>query len=295
MATTNHMPTPATPGRVGVQLLKSFIYGAFFISLCAVALCMETSRELGLPFNHLTFYLVVFSATLGQYNFHYLIKNNGVADSERFRWSGEHKQLHLLFNLLGAVGLLIGLIHLNIRHIIALGIIAAITVLYSFPVLPFRKKRRLRDFGLLKILVLSLVWTLITVWFPVIREGSINFAFLIVFATRFLFIFTLCLAFDIRDARIDAAQGTNTIPVALGERMSYRIILVTLLGFAGLCVWLFKINLQFMQFNAMIISATATYFIIEYSRRNHSDMVYLAGIDGMLFLQAMLVLISGLK
>lgn len=274
---------------------QTFIYGAIFISLCTVGLCMETSLLLGLPFNSFFFYLLVFSATLGQYNIHYYIKRDANPDSDRFFWSVQHRQVHLVLNLVGAVGLAIGLFHLKPRNFMVLGIIAVITVLYSFPFLPFKKKKRLKDFGLLKILTLSYVWTLITVWFPVVTLISITPDFQLIFLQRFVFMFALCLAFDIRDVHSDGQHGIHTLPVALGQRKSYLIIDATLIIFLILSILQFRHTHQFMQLNGMIISALATYFTIEYAKTRNSDMLYLACVDGMMLLQAILVGVGSLS
>lgn len=276
------------------KLLNTVVYGSVFISLCTVALCMETSLLLDLPFNNFPFYLLVFAATLGQYNIHYFIKKSANADSERFLWSVAHRNVHLIFNIFGAAGVIAGLFFLGTKHLMVLGIIAAITILYSFPFLPFKNKRRLKDFGILKILILSYVWTLITVWFPVATLTRITTGFQLVFYQRFIFMFILCLAFDIRDVESDSGDHIQTLPVMTGARWSYWIIYLSLVLFVAVSIVGFHFNHHFMQLNAMIVSAMATYFMVEYSKTRNTDMVYLAGIDGMMMLQAALVAIGSL-
>lgn len=271
-------------------VFQTFIYGAIFISLCTVGLCMETSLLLDLPFNSFYFYLLVFSATLGQYNIHYYIKHDANPESDRFFWTLQNRHIHLILNIIGATGVIIGLFHLKPGNFMVLGIIAAITVLYSFPFLPFRKKKRLKDFGLLKILTLTYVWTLITVWFPVVNLTAITADFRLVFMQRFAFMFALCLAFDIRDMASDSKKGIQTLPVALGIRWSYLIIYATLVIFLVLSILHFRHTHQFMQLNAMILSALATFFMVEQAKNNHTDLFYLAAIDGMMLLQALLVM-----
>jgi 4-hydroxybenzoate polyprenyltransferase len=255
---------------------------------------METNLLLGLPFNSFYFYLLVFSATLGQYNIHYYIKRDARPDSDRYFWSIRHLNTHLILNIIGAAGVLTGLFHLKTANLVVLAVIAGITILYSFPLLPFRKKKRLKDFGLLKILTLSYVWTLITVWFPAVTMTAVTTGFRLVFLQRFLFMFALCLAFDIRDMDSDSRSHIRTIPVALGRRNSYVIIYASLVLFLVFSVLHFRYTLHFMQFNAMIVSALATYFVVEYSRTRNTDMVYLFCVDGMMLLQALLVMTASL-
>lgn len=274
--------------------LQTAVYGAIFISLCTVALCMQTSMELQLPFNSVPFYVLVFSATLGQYNIHYYIKKSARAHSDRFAWSQAHRQVHVWLNVVGAIGVMYGLLHLQLKHYLVLGIIAAITVLYSFPFLPFTHKRRLKDYGLLKILTLSYVWVLITVWFPVVTKMKVTPDFMSVFLERFLLLFVLCLAFDIRDMEADRSEGIGTIPVACGSNRSYQIIWLGLVLMVLTGLWRLDQTHNFLQFNAIVISAIATYFMVEHSRKHPSDMVYLLGIDGMMLLQAVLVAVASI-
>lgn len=276
-------------------VFQTFIYGAVFISLCTVALCMETSLLLGLPYNSFYFYLTVFSATLGQYNIHYYIKRSANPDSDRFFWSVRHRKIHLIFNCIGAIGLIVGLTGLHPKNYLVLAIVAAITILYSFPFLPFKNKKRLKDFGLLKILVLAYVWTLITVWFPAITLTEITKGFEVVFLQRFVFIFILCLAFDIRDIQSDTRENIHTVPVSLGEKKSYLLATVLLVVFLGISFYHFRITQHFMQFNAMLLSALATWFILEISKKQKSDLFFLAAVDGMMLLQPLLVAIGAIR
>ncbi|HUX85203.1 MAG TPA: hypothetical protein VMV20_08205, partial [Chitinophagaceae bacterium] len=82
---------------------RIFIYGSIFIALCAVGLCLETSMLLGTPRNSFPFYLVVFCATLGQYNIHYFIKHSANSNSGRFLWSMTHRRVHLVLSGTGAL------------------------------------------------------------------------------------------------------------------------------------------------------------------------------------------------
>lgn len=276
-------------GRKAGELL---IYGCIFISLCAVSMSLETSMMLHIPFNHFFFYLFIFSATLFQYNLHYYIKTSANKHSARFAWSNAHKSIHLLFAVAGVAGMLLSLRFLTLKHDLALLGIGIISAMYSLPVLPFRKRKRIKDFGLLKIITLSLVWTLVTVWFPVIHLQKISLAFWLVFFRRMIFLFVLCLAFDIRDVPVDAREGIRTLPVSIGVKNAYLLIYLLLILFVGLSVWHMFASPEPLMLAAMIISAMATYWIIDYARMHRHDMVYLLGVDGMMILQALLVALS---
>ncbi len=270
-------------------VFRTIIYGAIFISFCTVAMCMETSLLLDLPFNSFYFYLTVFSATLGQYNIHYFIKKSGSPHSDRFRWSLQHRNIHLILNVIGAIGLIIGFLGLKPQKYIVLAIIAAITIVYSFPFLPLKNKKRLKDFGLLKILTLSFVWTLITVWFPVASSSAITNEVELIFIHRFIFIFILCLPFDIRDMESDHFEGIRTIPNFIGKKNTYQLTIFSLIIFLMVSFVHYSITREIMIFIAMTLSAIVTYFMIRHTKREHSDFFYLSAVDGMMLLQPVLI------
>src|SRR5690606_14002425 len=97
----------------------------------------------------------------------------------------------------------------HLEHFVILALLGCIAVLYSFPFLPFGKKRRIKDYGFLKIITLALLWTLVTVWFPANRWEIDHGLFTLVLAKRFVFMFVLCLMFDVRDIPIDSKEHIN--------------------------------------------------------------------------------------
>lgn len=257
-------------------------------------MCIETNLLLHLPLNTISFYCFVFGATLVQYNLHYYVKKKAIQNSERIVWSQKNKTTHRILILIGLVLLITSLFSFRFHHLIFLAILGAITFLYSVPVLPFKEKKRIKDYGLLKIITITLLWTLVTVWFPVDGAGVTGLPFQLIFIRRFIFIFVLCLMFDIRDAEIDLSENIRTLPIITGIKRSYRIAYVLLIIFILLSVLQVVKNHNIAEFNAMIISALATFIMIEYSKKNNSDFVFLACIDGMMLLQAGLVIIGSI-
>lgn len=264
------------------------LYSSLFISICAVALCIETNLLLNIPLQNWGFYVFVAGSTLLQYNLHYYIKTKHPPSDPRTEWSCRNKNTHKTLIVLGLAGVIAGLLSFSFTHLIIVGILGALTVLYTFPFLPFPGKRRLKDFGLLKITVLTLTWTIITVWLPVAESGW-DLSIWLIFIRRFLFMGALCLAFDIRDAQFDGKAGIGTIPVAIGLKKSYRIIYLLLALFVAISVYQLSADGNIYIFNAMMLSAIATFILVEKSKSDRSDLLYLGGIDGMMLLQAILV------
>ena len=277
------------------KLAAFILFSSIFIALCAVAFCIETNLLLHLPLNSISFYCFVFGATLAQYNLHYLVKTSAVKNSQRLAWSLKNKNLHKVLLTLGIILILFSFLSFRLHHFIILGILGAIAFLYSLPVIPIGNKKRIKDYGYIKIFTLTLLWTIVTVWFPVVNSSFDRNVFVFVFFRRFVFMFVLCLLFDIRDIEIDKKENINTIAVILGKKKSYYLAYISLIVFIILSL------LQFYYFDdkvvliAMLLSAVITFFTIEVTKKLNSDFIYLAGIDGMMLLQALLVYLVGLK
>jgi 4-hydroxybenzoate polyprenyltransferase len=277
------------------RLLEFIFFTSIFVAACAVAFCMETNILLGVPFNNFSFYAFVFGATIVEYNLHYIVKKVAAKDSARLRWSQRNKNIHLILLIAGSFLIFISLFSFHLQHFFILFILGCISFLYSFPFLPFEKKKRIKDYGFLKITTLALLWTLVSVWFPANGHVFDTGLFIFIFCKRLLFMFILCLLFDMRDIEVDRSENINTLAVVLGHKKSYLLSYLLLFVFVALCVaqYLYLPQMQFLI--PMLISVAATFITIEITKKSNSDFVYLAGIDGMMLLQAILVYLFSLK
>jgi 4-hydroxybenzoate polyprenyltransferase len=277
------------------KIFEFVLFSSIFIGVCAVAFCIETNLLLNLPLNSFSFYCFVFGATLAQYNLHYLVKTTAVKNSERLAWSLKNKNLHKILLAAGICLILFSFFSFRLHHFIIMSVLGAIAFLYTFPVIPLGKKKRIKDYGFIKIITLAILWTLVTVWFPVVNFPVEKNIFIFVFLKRFLFMFVLCLLFDMRDIEIDRQENINTIAVFLDKQKSYFLVYIALIIFIILSL------IQYFYFGdmgvliAMLLSAVATFFTVALTKRSNSDFVYLAGIDGMMLLQALLVYLISLK
>ena len=277
------------------KIAEFILFSSIFIAACAVALCIETNLLLHLPLNTISFYCFVFGATLAQYNLHYLVKTTAVKNSVRLSWSLKNKGLHKILLAIGILLILFSFFSFRLHHFIILAVIGLVAFLYSFPAIPIGNKKRIKDYGFVKIITLALLWTLVTVWFPVVNSSFDKNIFAFVFFKRFVFMFVLCLLFDVRDIEIDQAENIKTVAVLLGKKKSYY------LGYISLIVFIVLSLLQFNYYGdsgvliTMLVSAFITYLTVEITKKSNSDFVYLAAIDGMMLLQAFLVYLIGIK
>ena len=107
--------------------------------------------------------------------------------------------------------------------------------------------------------------------------------------------FVLCLLFDIRDIEIDRQEKIHTLAVMLGKKRSYFLSYTLLVLFMILSIAQYFYLPQMGFLVAMLLSAAATFITVELTKKINSDYIYLAGIDGMMLLQALLIYLFRLK
>jgi 4-hydroxybenzoate polyprenyltransferase len=171
------------------------------------------------------------------------------------------------------------------------GILGITAFAYFLPLLPIPQKKRLRDYGILKILVLTTVWTLATTLLPAlyINHPLTNYPFEILL--RFAFVFALCVLFDLRDMQTDKLRNINTVPNKIGINNSYRLVYGSLLLFILLSV------VQYYRFHvpgrliASVVTTVATVGVAAFARRNPGHGTFVLLTDGMMLLYATLVLL----
>ena len=133
------------------------------------------------------------------------------------------------------------------------------------------------------------------VWLPVSNMNVDTGLFVFVFVKRFVFMFILCLLFDVRDNEIDRKENIKTLAVILGKKNSYFLSYFLLILFVVLSVAQYFVYPQMVFLLAMLISSAITWIVIEATKKTNSDFIYLAGVDGMMLLQALLVYLFSLK
>jgi hypothetical protein len=196
------------------QWLQIYINSSIHVSLSASALTYITILEFGQTPNFYLLWLVFFS-TIVAYNF---IKYFGLAQSHH-RTLTKQLKLTLWISLLAFGGCLWCLNSLSRSTFVLFLLSGAITFLYAIPI-GLRQRivvgRNLRAISGLKIFVISLVWTIVTVVIPLVEQQiPIGKVALLYAVQRFVFIMVLMLPFDIRDMVYDQLK-LGTVPQLLG-------------------------------------------------------------------------------
>ena len=256
------------------------------MAACALALCLGAEHMMlgRIPPLLSPLHDLIIGATILEYNAHHLFNRPKAGRSWLLRATGLHWGLSIAGLLLCAYALP----HLPLNVLAACVVLGLISLAYSTPLLPFRYKRRLKDYGLLKIHVLTGVWVAASTMLPALYWNIPLKAYWVELIVRALLIFPLCIAFDIRDAKTDMAIGINTLPNTLGLKAAYRAIDITLSVFlaAGFARCIYRHRLP--ETGIYLISAAAAYFAIHLARRRPHPYIYLVLIDGVLLLYGVL-------
>lgn len=270
--------------------LLFLLFTNLFTGLCAVFLCMA-SEKLVLGMNgakiHSLHYFI-FGSTLWVYNLHYLVKKAPMLLSDRYRWMQQNRSWNYVFLIFGSLLSISSAVQMPLL-VAQLGVLLSIiTFAYFMPFLPFKNKRRLKDFGWLKIMLLATIWTLVTIAFPVLYQHQSLEGYAIEIVQRFIFLFILCLAFDMRDIQVDLKEGILTIPNTIGLSNTYRLIVVLIVVLMCFSLIQYRESVWLARFLLNIFSAALTLAALYYVRGYSSDRYYLLFLDGQMLLYGLL-------
>ncbi len=269
------------------------LFTSLFTAFCATGLCMSTERLVsgGIPAFINPLHLLVFGATLAVYNTHILVKKPTPERTELYAWTQRNKYWLYFFLMAGSAGCIASLFFMPTGVIIACVVMGLFAFGYSLPLLPFKKLKRMRDVGIIKILVLASVWTTVTTILPVLYLHKQISSYPYEFFIRLIFISILCIAFDVRDIEADSRANVNTVPVLIGVKKSYKVMNI------GIVLFILLGSVQYLrifhveQFVGIFITALVTKWVLDYVRDHPTDRAYMGLVDGLMLLYAALALL----
>jgi 4-hydroxybenzoate polyprenyltransferase len=279
-----------------LKLFYFSINSNIFISLAAVSLTFATQVQLGMQPQLHPYLLLIFFATLFDYNVHRLITvitNKEALNSQKHRWVKQHLYFFYLVVATSVFGFLWTIFYADPKVLIALTPIALITLFYSVPV--FKNKKsifRLREIPCLKIFLISFVWSASTIFLPVIQSARTftKATILAMLLERFLFVFAITIPFDIRDMQADTRQRLKTIPLLIGKKNSMIVANTALVLFLAVCMLHYN-SLSLMWLNcAFSLSTVSTLFFMNNKRLQANEYYHYGILDGTMLLQGLFVL-----
>jgi len=292
-----------------LAFIKSLFYGNYFYGICAVALSIECSFQLGLPLNNIFYYLLLFSATVLYYTHAYYteVRRNPKNINDRTAWyivnkkKIERSQLLLTF-FLASIGLLIinGLqphfTKVSLKSWLILIAFISMGAAYYKNMHPFFGKWALRNNGLVKPMIIGLVWAGMVSYSPVFfydlsypgQDKSLELFTWLLFIKNWLFVSILCILFDIKDYASDANQQLKTWVVQFGLKKTMYWVVYPLTFLSILFYWIFAFEQEFSIFRILFNSIPYLLLITvcTYMHQRKSILYYLAIIDGLMLVKA---------
>ena len=243
-----------------------FINSSIHVALSVFALSWMTLLEFQIPYDKDVLYAIFF-ATISGYNF---VKYFGLAKFHHRRLENRLKWIQIL-SFISFILMIFYVLKLNQTTLIVLGIFGLITFLYAIPFLPKRllldKNHNLRSISGIKIHVIALVWSGVTVMIPLINNNyEIDTDVLIVLLQRFAFVMVLMLPFEIRDLQYDSVQ-LSTIPQKIGVKPTKIMGLLLLIVFYILNFFKDTISNEFLLSYWVIASIAAIFLLLSKERQ----------------------------
>ncbi len=191
------------------SIFKFYINSSIHVALAICALVQITFIKYGIS-GQFTFILFSFLGAVMAYNY---VKYSKISRLYHKRLTKSMKGIRVL-TILCCLLFVYFAFKMSINIWLYMAPFIVLTILYAAPVFPDNKN--LRSLAGVKIFIIALVWTGMTVLIPLMYvKGSLNLIFLIEMIQRFLFIVVLMLPFEIRDLRYDAVE-LETVPQKIG-------------------------------------------------------------------------------
>ena len=243
------------------HLFRFYINGSIHVSLSCLALFCITQQQLffSSPFS---LSLFVFLATVFAYNF---VKYESLI---RRRKNAIRKELKVIVGFSGLIflGLLYCFLQLSWRTQLGGFFIVALTLLYALPFFPNRSNAR--NWKGIKIYIVSLCWTLATVFLPALEgKFSLDVYILLYGLQRFLLVFVLILIFEIVDLKNDDPL-LQTVPQQIGVERTKKLGFGLLVLFLALDFW--NGNFSLLSLFFILVTALFLAFANEYRSKYYT-------------------------
>ncbi|MCZ2100317.1 MAG: hypothetical protein LC107_02120 [Chitinophagales bacterium] len=272
---------PFLPKQVGM-LMKLLVNHYIYLGLCTAGLTVFSYYSLHLSVDWAYICFILISTSL-LYNHHELLRLRPYEAFQVIR----HKPLLLLGIVASLVLCFISVSYQDVWAIILAGII----VMGYYSVGIFKNWTFRKNWS--KPISIGIVYALITITFPALKNGIFLPHIIVLTIERIFFIGALALIFDVGDFEKDKDEFHTTVPTKIGIRASILIAIIGIIT-AGLVNiyayqthWIASIN--FYSLSITYFLAVLFFFVATPHRSKQS--FYLIWIDGMIGLPFFLLLL----
>ncbi|GLR20046.1 UbiA prenyltransferase family protein [Portibacter lacus] len=279
------------------KLIDFYLYSSIHIAVgAALSIILCYAVLVHIPTSD--YPIFVFAATLFLYCSHRII---GIKTVEKFEHEGRYAvikkyKVHIiLYAILGGIGSVI--LYFYLPFIMKLWLIAPaiVSLFYVLPI--FSNHKRLRDIGLIKIFLISIIWALIIGVIPYVEaKGTLDGLGILFALEKAIFIFAITLPFDARDLIVDDANAVKTIPATIGIDNAYKAAYFLMAAVMIIVVSLYALGLYSGGVTiALIIGYLITSLAIKLSKGKKDDYYYSGVLDGTIAFVAILgIAVSGI-
>lgn len=245
------------------HLLNFYINSSIHVALAVVSLTWITLIEYDISFDQNVLFFVFYASIIG-YNF---VKYFGIAKSYYRRVTNWFKTI-LVFSFLCFFLMCYYVYQLQTNTLLCVLGFGIITLFYAVPFLPkdmfLDSKNNLRSIGGLKIYVIAIVWSGVTVILPLINNNyTVGVDVLITGLQRFVLIIVLMLPFEIRDLQFDSLK-LATIPQKIGLKQTK--VLGVLLIIVFFFLEFFKDEIDIKKIIVLLIISVTTLLFLLFSK-----------------------------
>lgn len=282
------------------KLTRTFIFGNLFVALCAYLLSLEELYFEGKLSIVNPISLFIFFSTLLIYNYRKSLFSDIElipAHTQRAQWLRANRFLLGIITLSALFGIVISAFNLNAKTLIFLVPLFLISVFYATPFSTEKKStKRLRHLPFLKLFLVAGVWTVVSVVLPQLEiDASQLFSAQLIFScfTRFVFIFSITLPFDIRDVEVDKKNNIKTFPVVLGVKRAIQLDVTLLVVFIALYVFNYFSGDRANELKsiAYILSGIVSILFVLQVPKQKSEYYISFWIEGLMLMQFILLFI----
>jgi 4-hydroxybenzoate polyprenyltransferase len=208
---------------------KTFFLSNYFIALCTACMILATQLMNGLPLRFTPYLVFLTASSFLLYNFHrysfymdFSAMKNLLASIKKLRI-----RKHEVFIYFCAVIISVSsFLFLESKLQLFLIPLMVLSLAYSIPVLKVGiKKLKLREIFFIKTPLLAIVWGVAITSVPITEQNISPFSSFAILQLlcNCLFIFCLCIPFELRDVQIDKMKKIKTLPVIIGN---YNFIMI---------------------------------------------------------------------